>query len=148
MVEHSLGEIKKERWHKTFGEDMPKEVLDLIEQYRKKGQRTAPCSNLLRKQEVLEMAAAGDAAALRWCKYNQWVPLSKQGCAPPLSPPPFSVAAAQQQHVIAGLSAAMSFRGISSPEWRLLFQQISGNQYVPPERAKVRSILEACLSTF
>jgi hypothetical protein len=156
LIEHSLGEIKQTAWKQSYGEDIPSQVQELIAEYRRKGSRVSVCTDLLKKEEVLEMAAAGDVAALRWARFNLWISSftcssdlraqladAKAAAPVPLPAAPLDVAAAQQQHVIAGLCAAMSFRGLSSPEWSSFLQHISASMYEPPSRWKVSAIVKA-----
>jgi hypothetical protein len=149
MIEHCLGEIKQSVWHQAHGPDMPEQVAFLIAEYRKNGQRTAPCTDPVGKDTAMAMAAAGDAAAIRWCRFNQWIDfgpgVARQQLPAPLRP--WDPVAAQEQHVVAALCSAMSFRGLSSPEWRVLFDHTSGNKYEPPQRRKVQTIVQAGTSS-
>ena len=38
--------------------------------------RGSPCSQPVDKEEALDMADLGEPAAITWCKFNRWLPLS------------------------------------------------------------------------
>ena len=61
--------------HAVFGKHVKlSSYLDI----RGTGNCTAPCSQPVDKEEALDMADLGEPAAITWCKFNRWLPLSWQ----------------------------------------------------------------------
>ena len=55
-----------------------REMLDFIERYRGQGNCTAACAKPVEKETAMELAHLGEPAALTWCKFAGWLPLSFQ----------------------------------------------------------------------
>jgi hypothetical protein len=120
------------------------EMLKLLKDYMKLGSNTAPCKEPLSKEGVMRLVQKGSETALLVAKVNNWVPVglrlyeAGQQVEAANHPAPsqmlFDLQQAQTLNVIAAVGAAMSFNGVSSPEWQRFFNMISNNSYKAPSR--------------
>jgi len=47
----------------------------LLSKYAKEGNKTQVCTHNLSKEEIFELAAGGEPAAILWSQFQHWLPL-------------------------------------------------------------------------
>ena len=156
-LEHAMGHITTfhwQEWHKT--DAIPHDMNQFIKSHRRAGSRINGCDVPADKAMILKLVEQGCAYALVRAKFCGWLPLDAalgttlQSVQNPLVgfPNPADAAgtlnleAAQRMHVIAAVTTALSFRGLSHPNWKYFLEAVSGGRYTPPAKNKVIAIVK------